>query len=424
MLAGGLALGLLTSGVAANGVDETALDRRSCTAAGVGLERRASRSSPGTRGFRRHSGGSRKPLRHAAPSARYDTSCTSKAARPMRVMPPFDHSGVFDPGLDPFPAGPSGYHGGRQGQRRSARHQGQDGRQPADPARGQRLLLLAARQPPGDGPRRLLVGGPDARHAASAAGEDSALLARPLRHQRGQGPRLPQDAASRSSCSRQQGLGNFHALLVAVAKDPAMLAFLDAGINVKGSPNENFAREIMELFTMGPGQLHRDGHPRGRARLHRDGTSAARTSRSTPRITTRARSPSWAAWGTSTARRRSRSSWSSRPRRVSWRRSSTAISCATISTRRWPRCWANGCARWISRSHRSSRCCFRAGTSTRPRPSRRASRARWSWWFPPTGSWACRSCRACRTSTPSPAPWGSISCTRRRWPAGRRVVAG
>lgn len=32
-----------------------------------------------------------------------------------------------------------------------------------------------------------------------------------------------------------------------------MLAFLDAGVNVKGSPNENFAREIMELFTMGVG---------------------------------------------------------------------------------------------------------------------------------------------------------------------------
>ena len=41
--------------------------------------------------------------------------------------------------------------------------------------------------------------------------------------------------------------------MVAVAKDPAMLAFLDAGVNLKGAPNENFAREIMELFTMGVG---------------------------------------------------------------------------------------------------------------------------------------------------------------------------
>jgi uncharacterized protein (DUF1800 family) len=50
-----------------------------------------------------------------------------------------------------------------------------------------------------------------------------------------------------------KGLGNFRDLTVAVAQDPAMLSFLDAGKNVKGAPNENFAREIMELFTMGVG---------------------------------------------------------------------------------------------------------------------------------------------------------------------------
>src|SRR5215470_17686561 len=49
------------------------------------------------------------------------------------------------------------------------------------------------------------------------------------------------------------GTANFRDLIVAVAKDPAMLSFLDAGVNVKGAPNENFAREIMELFTMGVG---------------------------------------------------------------------------------------------------------------------------------------------------------------------------
>jgi len=50
-----------------------------------------------------------------------------------------------------------------------------------------------------------------------------------------------------------KGLGNFRDLVIGVAQDPAMLAFLDAGVNVKGAPNENFAREIMELFTMGVG---------------------------------------------------------------------------------------------------------------------------------------------------------------------------
>jgi hypothetical protein len=49
------------------------------------------------------------------------------------------------------------------------------------------------------------------------------------------------------------GTGSFRDLLIAVAQDPAMLSFLDAGVNVKGAPNENFAREIMELFTMGVG---------------------------------------------------------------------------------------------------------------------------------------------------------------------------
>ena len=52
---------------------------------------------------------------------------------------------------------------------------------------------------------------------------------------------------------RAQGNGSFRSLLIGVAQDPAMLAFLDAGVNVKGAPNENFAREIMEMFTLGEG---------------------------------------------------------------------------------------------------------------------------------------------------------------------------
>lgn len=52
---------------------------------------------------------------------------------------------------------------------------------------------------------------------------------------------------------RAQATGNFRELMIAVAQDPAMLAYLDAAVNVKGAPNENFAREIMELFTMGVG---------------------------------------------------------------------------------------------------------------------------------------------------------------------------
>jgi len=47
--------------------------------------------------------------------------------------------------------------------------------------------------------------------------------------------------------------GSFRNLLLGIGKDPAMLIYLDARQNVKGQPNENFAREIMELFSLGAG---------------------------------------------------------------------------------------------------------------------------------------------------------------------------
>jgi uncharacterized protein (DUF1800 family) len=50
---------------------------------------------------------------------------------------------------------------------------------------------------------------------------------------------------------REYALGNFRDLLLAVAKDTAMVVWLDGRTNVKGKPQENFARELMELFTMG-----------------------------------------------------------------------------------------------------------------------------------------------------------------------------
>ena len=52
---------------------------------------------------------------------------------------------------------------------------------------------------------------------------------------------------------REHALGNFGTLLHAVARDPAMVRYLDSALNRKGRPNENFARELMELFTMGEG---------------------------------------------------------------------------------------------------------------------------------------------------------------------------
>jgi uncharacterized protein (DUF1800 family) len=52
---------------------------------------------------------------------------------------------------------------------------------------------------------------------------------------------------------RKQGLGSFKDLVLAVGKDPAMMIWLDVNSNRKGKPNENYAREVMELFTLGIG---------------------------------------------------------------------------------------------------------------------------------------------------------------------------
>lgn len=52
---------------------------------------------------------------------------------------------------------------------------------------------------------------------------------------------------------REKALGNFGDLLIAVSQSPAMLQFLNNQQNKKDHPNENFAREVMELYTLGRG---------------------------------------------------------------------------------------------------------------------------------------------------------------------------
>lgn len=52
---------------------------------------------------------------------------------------------------------------------------------------------------------------------------------------------------------RRHALGRFDELLKAVVRDPAMLEYLDNNQNRRGNPNENFARELLELFTLGEG---------------------------------------------------------------------------------------------------------------------------------------------------------------------------
>ena len=58
---------------------------------------------------------------------------------------------------------------------------------------------------------------------------------------------------SLNNAIRKNALGNFKELLSAVSKEPAMLKFLNNQQNRKSAPNENFAREVMELFTLGRG---------------------------------------------------------------------------------------------------------------------------------------------------------------------------
>jgi hypothetical protein len=52
---------------------------------------------------------------------------------------------------------------------------------------------------------------------------------------------------------RRHALGHFGPMLQDVSRDPAMLVWLDSNANVKGRPNENYARELMELFSLGVG---------------------------------------------------------------------------------------------------------------------------------------------------------------------------
>lgn len=66
--------------------------------------------------------------------------------------------------------------------------------------------------------------------------------------------RQPQYLYRQNLLLREHAVGNFAALLHAIARDPAMVIYLDSASNRKGQPNENFAREVMELFTLGEGQ--------------------------------------------------------------------------------------------------------------------------------------------------------------------------
>jgi uncharacterized protein (DUF1800 family) len=65
---------------------------------------------------------------------------------------------------------------------------------------------------------------------------------------------------------RRHALGNFHELLLDVTIDPAMLLWLSGSSNNKWSPNENYGREMMELFTLGADRGYNQGDVHNQAR--------------------------------------------------------------------------------------------------------------------------------------------------------------
>jgi hypothetical protein len=167
-------------------------------------------------------------------------------------LPPFEHSGIYDPSLTPFP--PT-----RPAATRLAAETGAAmgvAAKPAGPRRLQpvadrfffwlRASMLETRRVGNWWADRMVATNRPLQeklalfwHGHFASSEEKV---RDYRKMLGQVLLFQQHAA-----------GNFGTLLSAVARDPAMLVYLDAGQNLKGHPNENFGRELMELFTMGVG---------------------------------------------------------------------------------------------------------------------------------------------------------------------------
>lgn len=171
---------------------------------------------------------------------------------PKSTLPPFDHSGIFNEGLDPFP--PS-----RPATTALADETGEalgikvkaSGNRPQQPIVNEFFYWLRASRLETE---RVACWWADRMVATQRPLEEKVALfwhghfATSEEKVRDYRKMLKQ-----LELFQRAGLGSFRDLLIGVAQDPAMLAFLDAGVNVKGSPNENFAREIMELFTMGVG---------------------------------------------------------------------------------------------------------------------------------------------------------------------------
>ena len=92
-------------------------------------------------------------------------------------------------------------------------------------------------------------------HFATAVSKVTGTLGSPegVRYMSAKPSEDPNQVKGQLEVFRDFALGNFRDLLIAMAKDVAMLVWLDGRLNVRTNPQENFARELMELFTMGVG---------------------------------------------------------------------------------------------------------------------------------------------------------------------------
>ena len=70
--------------------------------------------------------------------------------------------------------------------------------------------------------------------------------------------RHPPSSTTQIEMFRRLGLSDMHTILMALSKDPAMIFWLDNNENHKGEPNENYGRELLELFSMGVGNYTED----------------------------------------------------------------------------------------------------------------------------------------------------------------------